>query len=79
MNLGVAGRDTTACTLTYSTYMLAENPQVLQRLRAEILEKVGPTRRPTFDDFREMKYLRAFINGMVLRLSPLPWLTRNHV
>lgn len=43
-------------------YMLAEHPDVMQRLRAEVLTKVG-TRRPTYDDIREMKYLRAFING----------------
>lgn len=43
--------------------MLAENPHVLKRVREEILEKVGPSRRPTHDDLRDMKYLRAFING----------------
>jgi cytochrome P450 len=63
MNLAVAGRDTTASTLTYAVYMLAENPNVLRRLRAEVLERVRTTKRPTFDDFKEMKYLRAFING----------------
>lgn len=63
MNLAVAGRDTTSALLTHSIYMLAEHPEVLKKLRAEILEKIGPTRRPTFDDFRDMKYLRAFING----------------
>lgn len=63
INLAVAGRDTTASTLTSATYMLAENPHVLETLRTEILTKIGPGRRPTFDDFRDMKYLRAFING----------------
>jgi hypothetical protein len=43
--------------------MLAEHPHVLKRLRQEILTKVGPERRPTFDDFRDMKYLKAVING----------------
>lgn len=48
--------------------MLAENPHVLSRLREEILSRIGPTGKPTFEDFREMKYLRAVLNGM-LRLS----------
>jgi hypothetical protein len=48
--------------------MLAEHPEVLKKLRDEILETVGPTRRPTFDDFREMKYLRAVINGKPNRI-----------
>ncbi len=38
-------------------------PESTVRLRNEILEKVGPTRCPTYEDIREMKYLRAFING----------------
>ncbi|KAL1747386.1 cytochrome P450 [Schizophyllum fasciatum] len=63
VNLLVAGRDTTAGTLTYGIYKLAEHPDIAEKLRAEILEKVGPTRRPTYDDIRDMKYLRAFLNG----------------
>lgn len=39
------------------------HPQIASRLRQEILDKVGPTRTPTYDDIRDMKYLRAFING----------------
>lgn len=45
-----------------AVYMLAEHPNVLKRLQEEILTTVG-TRRPTIEDIREMKYLRAFING----------------
>ncbi|KAF8966456.1 cytochrome P450 [Flammula alnicola] len=69
LNLLVAGRDTTASTLTFALYMLAEHPDVARRLREEIIDKVGPTNRPTYEDIREMKYLRAFINE-VLRLYP---------
>ncbi len=69
MNLGVAGRDTTASTLTFAVYMLSQHPQVFNRLREEILTKIGPSRRPTFDDFRDMSYLRAVINE-TLRLYP---------
>ncbi|PPQ86757.1 hypothetical protein CVT25_012402 [Psilocybe cyanescens] len=69
MSLLVAGRDTTASTLTFIVYMLAEHPEALRRLREEVLEKVGAQRRPTYDDFRDMKYLRAVINE-TLRLYP---------
>ncbi|KAF8893050.1 cytochrome P450 [Infundibulicybe gibba] len=69
VNLLVAGRDTTACTLTFAIYMLSEHPHIADRLRAEILKVVGKTQRPTYDDVREMKYLRAFINE-TLRLYP---------
>ncbi|KAI0823758.1 cytochrome P450 [Trametes gibbosa] len=69
VNILLAGRDTTACTLTFAIYRLAEHPDVLKRLREEILSIVGPTRRPTYDDVRNMKYLRAVINE-TLRLYP---------
>ena len=52
----------TALTLTMAIYMLSQHPDSLCRLREEVLTKVG-TRRPTYDDIKEMKYLRAFING----------------
>lgn len=49
--------------LTIAVYFLSQYPVYLQRLREEILEKVGPTRRPTYDDIKEMKFLRAVLNG----------------
>lgn len=54
-------------------YLMAQYPQVTARLREEILTQVGPTRRPDYDDIRDMKYLRAVINGTasVLRWHPL--------
>jgi len=45
-------------------YFLSVYPVVLARLREEILSKVGPIRRPNHDDIRELKYLRAVINGI---------------
>ena len=56
------------CLLTYSFYMLAEHPDIEVRLREEIFEKVGETGRPTYDQIREMKYMRAFLNGIFLLL-----------
>ncbi|KAI0772037.1 cytochrome P450 monooxygenase pc-3 [Trametes elegans] len=70
LNILLAGRDTTAATLTFAVYMMCLYPEVCKRLRAEILETVGPTRMPTFEDVRSMKYLRAVINE-TLRLYPV--------
>ena len=44
-------------------YMLAEHPDVENRLRQEVFDKVGPTDRPTYDNMREMRFMRAFLNG----------------
>jgi cytochrome P450 len=52
----------TASTLTFAMYMLTQHPDIAQRLREEILNTVGRG-RPTFDQMKQMKYLRAFING----------------
>jgi hypothetical protein len=35
----------------------------MARLREEVLGKIGNSRRPDYDDIRNMKYLRAVING----------------
>ncbi|GLB44358.1 putative cytochrome P450 monooxygenase [Lyophyllum shimeji] len=79
LNIMIAGRDTTAATLTFVIYFLAMYPAVNARLREEILAKVGPTRRPDYDDIRDMKYLRAVINE-TLRLFPIvPFNTRENI
>ena len=44
--------------------MLSEHPDIEKRLRQEIYEKIGRTGRPTYDQMRELKYMRAFLNGM---------------
>ena len=49
--------------------LVTDIEKLKQRLREEILSVVGPTRRPTYDDIRNMKYLRAVINE-TLRLYP---------
>ena len=64
LNIGLAGRDSTSCLLTFVIYMLTEHPAVFAKLRAEVMDRVGPTRAPTSDDIREMKYLRAVLNGL---------------
>ena len=50
--------------MTFAVWMLSEHSDVLYKLREEILTVVGNSRSPTLEDLREMKYLRAVINGM---------------
>ncbi|KAI6039223.1 cytochrome P450 [Pisolithus marmoratus] len=69
VNILIAGRDTTATTLTFLVYMLSQHPDVLKRLRTEVLSAVRSSRRPTYNEVREMKYMRAVINGAVVCLA----------
>ncbi|KAJ7165554.1 cytochrome P450 monooxygenase pc-3 [Mycena crocata] len=75
-NILIAGRDTTAATLTFGIYMLAEHPEIMERLRNEIFSTVGSLRMPTYDDIRTMKYLRAFLNETLRLYPPVPFDSR---
>ncbi|KAF7305559.1 Cytochrome P450 [Mycena chlorophos] len=72
VNILLAGRDTTMHTLTMVIYFLSIYPSISQRLRTEILDQVGSTRRPTYEDIRDMKYLRAVINETLRLYPPVP-------
>ncbi|KAJ6481905.1 cytochrome P450 monooxygenase pc-1 [Mycena sanguinolenta] len=72
LNILLAGRDTTMSVLTFVVYFLSMYPAVFTRLRAEIIERVGCERRPTYDDIRDMKYLRAVINETMRLYPPVP-------
>ncbi|KAI6168966.1 cytochrome P450 [Pisolithus thermaeus] len=73
VNILMAARDTTASTLTFLIYMLSQHPGVLKRLHAEVLSTVGSSRGPTYDDVREMKYMRAVINETLRLYNPVPF------
>ncbi|KAI6099104.1 cytochrome P450 [Pisolithus sp. B1] len=72
VNILIAARDSTASTLTFLVYMLSQHPDVLKRLRAEVVSKVGNSRGPTYNDVREMKYMRAVINETLRLYAPVP-------
>ncbi|THV01193.1 cytochrome P450, partial [Dendrothele bispora CBS 962.96] len=69
LNILLAARDTTASLLTFCVYVLTQRPDICARLKSEISEKIGFSRRPAYEDTRDMKYLRAFLNE-TLRLYP---------
>ena len=53
----------TAALTTFTVTMLAEHPDVLARLRKEVLEILGPNGKVGPENLKEMKYLRAVLNG----------------
>ncbi|KAF7367008.1 Cytochrome P450 [Mycena sanguinolenta] len=72
LNISVAGRDTVTCLTTFTIYMLAEHPDVLAKLRQEIFERLGEKGRPSVDDIKDMKYLRAVLNETLRLYPPVP-------
>ncbi|KAL3661924.1 hypothetical protein V7S43_013216 [Phytophthora oleae] len=69
----VAGRDTTAASVTYSLYAVARNPRVQKRIVEELESlkpETGSSIAPlTFEDMKSMKYLEAVVYES-LRLYP---------
>src|SRR5436190_13921677 len=51
----LAGRDTTACTLSWLFYELAYHPEIYAKLREEVLRTLGPDGKPTYQDLKNMK------------------------
>ncbi|KAL8964355.1 MAG: hypothetical protein Q9183_004510, partial [Haloplaca sp. 2 TL-2023] len=58
----LAGRDTTACLLSWTFFLIVRHPSVLERLREDIQANVGGNTEITRDDIRKMGYLKCVLN-----------------
>ncbi|KAH6621104.1 cytochrome P450 [Chaetomium sp. MPI-SDFR-AT-0129] len=65
----IAGRDTTAATLSWTVYELARQPRVWARLRADVLNTVGRHNAPTYEDLKGLTFLTHTLNE-TLRMYP---------
>lgn len=70
VNILLAGRDTTAATLSWLFYEFAYHPEVYAKLRQEVIDTLGTDRQPTYQDLKGMKYMQRCLNE-VLRLYPI--------
>ncbi|KAL4877539.1 cytochrome P450 [Aspergillus karnatakaensis] len=69
----LAGRDTTAATLSFCLFELGRNPEVVTKLREEISSRLGVganAQKPTYADLKDMKYLNAVLHES-MRLYPV--------
>jgi cytochrome P450 len=62
VNILLAGRDTTAATLSWLFYELAYHPEIYSKLRQEVLDSIGVDGKPTYEDLKSMKYLQYCLN-----------------
>ena len=73
LNILLAGRDTTASLLSNVWFELAKRPDIYAKVKAEINDLLPRGRgglRPTYEQIKSAKYLRAVLNES-LRLYPL--------
>jgi cytochrome P450 len=71
LTLFLAGHETTADALTWTWYLLSQNPQAEAALHAE-LERVLAGRLPSFEDLPQLRYT-ASVFAEALRLYPPAW------
>lgn len=68
----LAGHETTANTLSWTWYLLAQHPVVVRKLQAEV-DGVLAGRLPTADDLPQLVYTRQIVDES-LRLYPPAWI-----
>ena len=72
MSFFIAGRDTTACTLTFAIKLLAEHPSAQERLFREVIVAFGSDGDPECDSVGNLPYLDAVIKESLRLYPPVP-------
>ncbi|KAI9026357.1 cytochrome P450 [Hyaloraphidium curvatum] len=70
-NIVIAGRDTTAQTLTWLFYCLANHPEVERKVREELVSVLGD-KEPTYETLKELKYTNAVFNETLRLYANVP-------
>jgi cytochrome P450 len=71
LNVLLAGRDTTACCLSWTFRLIIRHPSVLHRLRHEIQTAVGIA-APSRDNIKQMPFLACVIKESLRLYPPVP-------
>ncbi|XP_040996837.1 cytochrome P450 81C13-like [Juglans microcarpa x Juglans regia] len=69
-----AGTDTTATTMEWAMSLLLNHPEVLQKVKAEIVNQVGHGRLLNDSDLDKLPYLRSVVNETLRLYPPTPLL-----
>uniref|UniRef100_A0A7E4VU63 Cytochrome P450 n=1 Tax=Panagrellus redivivus TaxID=6233 RepID=A0A7E4VU63_PANRE len=68
----IAGYETTASTLQFTLYCMANYPEVQEKARAEVLEVFDDKETLTFDDIAKLSYLKQVIYETLRMFPPVP-------
>lgn len=69
LNFIIAGRDTTACGLSWLVYEFSRSPEAEERAREEVLAHVGSDAPPDYESVKNLHWLHACF-AETLRLHP---------
>lgn len=78
ITLLAAGHETTAVSMTYTTYLLSQHPQVERRLVAE-LDEVLDGRTPEMADLPELTYTERVVKESMRLFPPVPIIVREAI
>jgi cytochrome P450 len=73
MTILIAGHETTANALTWTFYLLSQNPDIEKKLLVELLTVIDRNRTPTVDDIPKLKFTEKVLRES-MRLYPPVWL-----
>jgi len=79
LNVLLAGRDTTACALSWTMRLLVRHPKVMERLRHEINTVMCQSEHPTRSDIKKMPFLACVIKESLRLYPPVPLNNREAV
>ncbi|KAF9928043.1 hypothetical protein BGZ67_007187 [Mortierella alpina] len=79
LNFLLAGRDTTASLLTWTMWYLSQHPSVVVKLKQEIMQVLGSTAIPGYDDIKKLKYQKQVVNEVLRLRPPVPFNTKQSV
>lgn len=79
MTLFLAGHETTASALSWTFYLLSQNPEVASKLRAEVDAVLKNGRRPNADDCMQLDYTRRVLTESMRLYPPVPGTDRQAV
>jgi len=68
----LAGYETTAAALNFTTYLLAKYPEIQEKLRQEILDYFKDGKRVDYDTVSELPYLDMVLNESMRIYPPIP-------
>ncbi|KPJ15874.1 Cytochrome P450 4c21 [Papilio machaon] len=74
--LALAGGDTSTVAASFVCCLLAQQPQVQERLYNELLEVIGEKRAIEIEDLPKLKYMEAVINESLRLYPPVPNMLR---